>query len=212
MPPSSNAFPLSNQLSRPASSRAFSVRIRRRLAPDSSSRGRVLDLTLVDPPQLGQNLGYMLATYLQNQTPDFKDKTYTRIIRIISPRQRNTSRQLRASTRCHPNLGAARVELGAHPRPGDVQAEDLVPKQVLARRQLGRDGHLPLGALLAEQVGRPRRGARGVVGELLDLDPDVAGVALEGLAVVVGAVGEVAGEGVVRVDTFGEVGKGKLTS
>jgi hypothetical protein len=73
-----------------------------------------------------------------------------------------------------------------------VQAQDLVPQQVLARRQLGRDGHGPLGALLAEQVGRPGRVACRVVDELLDLDPDGAGVALEGLAVVVGAVGEVA--------------------
>ncbi len=74
-----------------------------------------------------------------------------------------------------------------------MQAQDLVPQQILARCQRGRDCHGPLGALLAEQVGGPGRRARWVVGELLDLDPGVAGVAFEGFAVVVGAVGEVAG-------------------
>lgn len=51
---------------------------------------------------------------------------------------------------------------------------------------------MPLGPLLADKVRCPGRVGGWVVDELLNLDPDGAGVALEGLAVVVGAVGEVA--------------------
>jgi hypothetical protein len=73
-----------------------------------------------------------------------------------------------------------------------MQAQDLVAQEILARRKRGRDGDFPLGALLTEQVRCPGRVARRVVSELVDLDPDVARVALEGAAVVVCAVGEVA--------------------
>lgn len=43
-----------------------------------------------------------------------------------------------------------------------------------------------------QQVGGPGRVAGRVLGQLLDLDPDVARIAFESLAVVVGAAREVA--------------------
>ncbi len=119
-------------------------------------------------------------------------KTYTRIVRIISARKRDTSRQLRTPTLRHSNLSAARIELGAHPRPRHMKPEDFVPQQVFARGQLGWDGDRPLGASFAEEVGGPLGVAGLVVPELLDLDPDVTDVAFEGLAVIVGAVCKVA--------------------
>jgi hypothetical protein len=122
---------------------------------------------------------------------DGKRRTYPRIIRLVSAGQGNPLRQLRGPALRDPNLRAGRVELGAVYGLGHVEAEDLVAEEVFARRQLGRDGDGPLGALLAEEVRGPRRPAGGVVGQLLDLDPHVARVALEALAVVVGAVGEV---------------------
>ncbi len=67
-----------------------------------------------------------------------------------------------------------------------------MPQQVLAGRQLGRDGDRPLGAAFAEEVRCPLRITGFVVPELLDLDPDVAGIAFEGFAIIVGAVCEIA--------------------
>ena len=69
-----------------------------------------------------------------------------------------------------------------------------MPQQIFARSQLGRDGDRPLGASFAEEVGCPLGLTGLIVPELLDLDPDIAGVAFEGLAVIIGAVCEVAGK------------------
>lgn len=52
--------------------------------------------------------------------------------------------------------------------------------------------------MFAKEVRGPGRMTLRVVGELLDLDPDVAGVAFEGLAIVVGTFGEVTGKTAVR--------------
>ena len=82
--------------------------------------------------------------------------------------------------------------MGAHPRPRHMQPEYFVSQQIFAGSQLGWDGDRPLGASFAEEVGGPLGVAGLVVPELLDLDPDVAGVVFEGLAVIVGAVCEVA--------------------
>ena len=77
----------------------------------------------------------------------------------------------------------------AHALIGDVQSQNLVAKEILSWSELRRNGDGPLGALDAQEVRCPGWVGGGVVGELIDLDPDVAGVAFEGLAVVVGTVG-----------------------
>lgn len=71
-------------------------------------------------------------------------------------------------------------------------------KEILSWCELRWDSNGPLGALDAEEVGCPGRVGRRVVGELVDFDPDVTGVAFEHFAVIVGAVGEVAVCGWIR--------------
>lgn len=69
-------------------------------------------------------------------------------------------------------------------------------EEIRAGGKARRDGDIPLGAALAEEVRSPRltAGAR-VVGELSNLDPRWTRVALEGGAVIVGASSNVVHDG-----------------
>lgn len=123
--------------------------------------------------------------------------TYTlSIIRIICTRQSHSRRQGCRSALDDVDVRAAGVELRPEALAGDVQAEDLVAEEVGARSEAARDGDVPLGTALTEEVRGPGlAGGVRVVGELADLDPHGARVALEGRAVVVGAACDVVEDG-----------------
>ena len=88
-------------------------------------------------------------------------------------------------------MRAAGVELSTESRAGNVEAEDLVTQEVRAGGETRRDGNVPLGATLTKEVGSPGEGLCRVIAELANLDPRGTSVALEGAAVVVGAMGDV---------------------
>jgi len=126
---------------------------------------------LIEPPKLNQNA--------------------LLVIRVIRARQSNTGRQLGRTTLHNLDLRATRVELGTESLTGDVEPENLVAQEVGAGGEARGDDDVPLGATLAKEVGGPGDSLGAVLAQLADLDPGGAGVALEGAAVVVGALGDV---------------------
>lgn len=75
-----------------------------------------------------------------------------------------------------------------------METEDLMSQDVLSVWDVLGDGDGPGGAVdLGEVVGSPWGGLGGVVGHLIEFDPDVAAVAFEG-----GAAGGAAGGKVVH--------------
>lgn len=75
-----------------------------------------------------------------------------------------------------------------------MQAEDLVAEEVLPVAEGGGDSDGPRCAEGREFIGAPWRSLVWPVAPLVDFDPDVAGVALEGRAAA-GALGDVGHDG-----------------
>ena len=83
---------------------------------------------------------------------------------------------------------AARIELSRHPLIRNMESEDLVTEKILSRRQGRRYDNVPFGPLFAKKIRRPGWLGARVVTQLRDLHPNIALVAFEGLAVVIGAM------------------------
>lgn len=103
------------------------------------------------------------------------------VVGTVSTRQSNTLRQLGLATASDGDLVALGVELCKLAlRVGPLQAENLVTEDVLSGSNAGRQLHGPGAVLEREPLAGPRRlGLIGVVASLVDLDPDIAGAAVE---------------------------------
>ena len=74
---------------------------------------------------------------------------------VVRARERNSLRERDAATVHDLDLEAVRVELRAHERARDVQAEDLVPEDVFAVLQAGGERHFVLVAAHADDCLAP---------------------------------------------------------